>query len=209
MNTKFLTLCVGMAVLGASVGTAATADGTTAEDSLVTAGNQVPYVGVKAGTEKAKNYNGDGAQADGAIAIGEDAEAQTEYSIAIGKNVNAKGGKLEGYSTYYYPAIGIGMNVKVDGRDAIAIGRGVRAEGKDALALGRDSTADGEITLAIGYNASAKLAKNRMPGRTISKRRQSVRMPKRWRRAPMLSAVTPVYMNSLRQRLVILPVSTG
>lgn len=159
MNTKFLTLCVGMAVLGASVGTAATADGTTAEDSLVTAGNQVPYVGVKAGTEKAKNYNGDGAQADGAIAIGEDAEAQTEYSIAIGKNVNAKGGKLEGYSTYYYPAIGIGMNVKVDGRDAIAIGRGVRAEGKDALALGRDSTADGEITLAIGYNASAKLAK--------------------------------------------------
>lgn len=159
MNTKFLTLCVGMAVLGASVGMAATADGTTAADSLVTAGNQVPYVGVKAGTEKAKNYNGDGAQADGAIAIGEDAEAQTEYSIAIGKNVNAKGGKLEGYSTYYYPAIGIGMNVKVDGRDAIAIGRGVRAEGKDALALGRDSTADGEITLAIGYNASAKLAK--------------------------------------------------
>ncbi len=150
MNTKFLTMLIGLAVVGASVSNAADVENTD---------TKVPYVGVKAGTEKMQNYNGDGAKAQGAIAVGEDVEALTEYSIAIGKNIKAKGGKLEGYNTHYYPAIGIGLKVEAEGNDAIAIGRDVRAQGRDAVAFGRNAMAEGEMTLAIGFNASAKLAK--------------------------------------------------
>lgn len=114
----------------------------------------------------AGNYNNDGAKAEGAIAIGMDNEANEKYSIAIGKNVTATGDKLVGgYDSYYYPAIGLGKDVKAIGADAIAIGRDVRAEGRDAVAFGRNAIAEGEGTLALGFNAIAQLAPNPNAGK--------------------------------------------
>lgn len=109
------------------------------------------------------NYANDGAQRMGAIAIGVESAAKSEYSIAMGHNVSATGGILEGYKTYYYPSIGIGKDIKATGRDTIAIGRNIRVDGKDAVGIGRDSIAEGKTTLAIGLGAIARLEKRPDP----------------------------------------------
>ena len=106
---------------------------------------------------------GDAADADGfyAIAIGngadgKGADATGAYSIAIGTNsvVNS------GYDDTYSGSIAIGKDSKALGTDNIAIGTGAKVgvgnnEGNRSVALGNQAQSTGHYSVALGYGSIA------------------------------------------------------
>lgn len=86
-----------------------------------------------------------------AIAIGYDAQASGNDSIAIGSRSS------EDYGTYAFAdgAISIGAGSQVRGDDSIGIGYGVITEGMSSIAIGNKAEASEQYSIAIGNGATA------------------------------------------------------
>ena len=91
------------------------------------------------------------------IAIGYNAKAEGEYSIAFGSSAYAfyGGVSIGDLSETTYGAVAIGLRAKGSGRDSVAIGKDAKAEGQDSLAIADSSVAKGEKSVALGYQAKA------------------------------------------------------
>lgn len=101
------------------------------------------------------NYGGTGGSAAVAgtqsISIGEDAEALSEASIAIGLNATTVL-----YNTSYRPgSIAIGMNTLTTGESSISIGSNAAGNGGSATSIGYNSDATGNGATAIGAYSQA------------------------------------------------------
>ena len=91
------------------------------------------------------------------IAIGYNAKAEGEYSIAFGSSAYAfyGGVSIGDLSKTTYGAVAIGLRAKGSGRDSVAIGKDAKAEGQDSLAIADSSVSKGEKSVALGYQAKA------------------------------------------------------
>jgi hypothetical protein len=101
------------------------------------------------------NYGGTGGSAASAgtqsISIGEDAEALSEASIAIGLNATTVL-----YNTSYRPgSIAIGMNTLTTGESSISIGSNAAGNGGSATSIGYNSDATGNGATAVGAYSQA------------------------------------------------------
>ena len=117
----------------------------------------------------------------GSLALGKDAKANGDFSVALGGgNWQFKGAQANGVGTTalgsntktkvgtnYQTAIGfgasteaesalaLGYNASASAQNAIALGRSASTAGQDAVALGSSSQAKGDSGLAIGNGAQA------------------------------------------------------
>ncbi len=106
------------------------------------------------------NYNNDGATGVYAVAIGDGAKAQGNWSTALGNSATAQetsstalgvGAKAQGaFST----ALGNGALAKA--LASTALGFEAQAQGDDSTALGNRATAQGNSSMALGYHARAQ-----------------------------------------------------
>jgi len=97
----------------------------------------------------------------GAIAIGEQAEAQGNYSIAIGFNTEVfdtartesiaigKDARTAQYS------IALGSQTDAVGANATSIGYGAQTSGNDSIAIGTSANSQGTNAISIGKNTTA------------------------------------------------------
>lgn len=101
------------------------------------------------------NYGGTGGSAavatTDAISIGEDAEALSEVSIAIGYNATT----VLNSSQYRPGSIAIGMNTLTTGESSISIGSNAAGNGGSATSIGYNSNATGNGATAIGAYTQA------------------------------------------------------
>ena len=88
------------------------------------------------------------ASGEGAIAIGQDSNARSDYSIAIGGTADVNG----------MSAIAIGDSTQANGDGATALGSYATAFGGGSTAIGVQATADGNNAIAIGFQANASTA---------------------------------------------------
>lgn len=119
--------------------------GTTDAQPLVFKANkqQVGYLGTSSDQEI---IFGNSASANfQSIAIGYNAQASQNNSIAIGANANV----------INFQGTAIGMNAQTSNNNALAIGYFANASGQRAIAIGNTATASGQNSVALGYNASA------------------------------------------------------
>ncbi|WP_295234740.1 hypothetical protein, partial [Veillonella sp.] len=97
------------------------------------------------------------------IAIGEDARAAYNQSIAIGKATSVAGNAAVAIGTdakaHAMNAIAIGNNAFTDEKDAIAIGTGTVSHGALSISMGQNAYANG-YAVAIGDNTSASDTKS-------------------------------------------------
>tara|TARA_B110000858_G_scaffold86164_1_gene99607 strand:- start:6000 stop:8393 length:2394 start_codon:yes stop_codon:yes gene_type:complete len=101
------------------------------------------------------NYGGTGGSAavatTDAISIGEDAEALSEVSVAIGYNATT----VLNSSQYRPGSIAIGMNTLTTGESSISIGSNAAGNGGSATSIGYNSNATGNGATAIGAYTQA------------------------------------------------------
>ena len=110
---------------------------------------------------------GNGSQAsvssEDSVAIGEDAQAVYNQSIAIGKSSHVAGNAAVAIGTdakaHAMNAIAIGNNAFTDEKDAIAIGTGTVSHGALSISMGQNAYANG-YAVAIGDNTSASDTKS-------------------------------------------------
>lgn len=109
------------------------------------------YDNIAIGYNSAAGSSTETAGTNSAIAIGYDAQARSNDSIAIGSRSS------EDYGTYAYAdrAISIGAGSQVRGSGAIGIGYGVSIEGSSSIAIGNKAQASSQYSIAIGNNAVA------------------------------------------------------
>jgi hypothetical protein len=143
-----LLACVGAVALG----TALIPDTASAQGAVC--GTQVgPFVlplaqGSTNGLDRTACGNGAVASSSGATAVGVDARALAESSVAIGDSATAN-------ETTGSRGIAIGVQATSDHADAIAVGGAATATGDSSIAVGNNTLADSLAATAVGTGAQA------------------------------------------------------
>ncbi|MDQ8936416.1 ESPR-type extended signal peptide-containing protein, partial [Acinetobacter rudis] len=106
----------------------------------------IHYYSVNDGNIKSGNYDNNGAVGVGSIAVGVAASAGGSYTVAVGKDSDAK----------TISAVAIGHASKALDNSDIAVGRDSTASGSHSIALGAESNAAGIKSVAMGNLAEAK-----------------------------------------------------
>lgn len=109
------------------------------------------YDNIAIGYNSAAGSSAETSGTNSAIAIGYDAQASSNDSIAIGSRSS------EDYGTYAYAdrAISIGAGSQVRGSGSIGIGYGASIEGSSSIAIGKGAKVSSQYSIAIGNNAVA------------------------------------------------------
>ena len=138
-------------------------------------GGSVNFIGINSNDTDDDNYDGGGAVASDAIAIGKSAKvngdegiaigvsayAGSDNAIVIGKGTNAScsGNIIIGNESYTsessYDSIAIGNSVELVGGESVALGPEAKTNNDLAIAIGKETVADGEESVAIGKNANS------------------------------------------------------
>jgi len=96
--------------------------------------------------------------ADGAIAVGQNADAQGDDSLSLGRYTTSaeRGTSVGSYATSNDSATAVGINAKANGVNSVALGSDSTASADGAVAIGNCTAANGKNSVAIGKKAVAK-----------------------------------------------------
>ncbi|AHN77572.1 hypothetical protein DA70_17740 [Pandoraea pnomenusa] len=115
----------------------------------------VSYVGVNDNGAPKGNLRGEGASGKRATAIGIDAAASGESSVALGESAKASG----------MNATAIGHAAAATQAGAVALGEGAMASGANAVAIGANAVASEPGTVSIGAPGTERRLTHLAPGR--------------------------------------------
>ncbi|EFR43281.1 Hep/Hag repeat protein, partial [Dialister micraerophilus UPII 345-E] len=121
----------------------------------------VHYFSVKSTDQgTGSNWDNDGATGDGAVAIGNRAQAEGLYSTALGQYAQAKEDSStalgNGAQALNAHATALGNGAQAEGLYSTALGYLSEAKGYSSAALGQFSEAQGQYSMALGYGAQAE-----------------------------------------------------